>query len=192
MLPPDAGPTLLALARAAIGERWGGDPAPAGDAGWLQQPGATFVTLAVAGALRGCVGTVEPYRPLSADVTANAVAAAFHDGRFPPLRHDEFDILAVEVSLLSALEPLPCRSAAEACARLRPGVDGVVLACGRRRATFLPQVWARVQGPEEFLALLRVKAGLPATHWDEATTLRRYTVTAWHQPAPAAVGATRG
>ena len=112
MLPPDAGPMLLALARAAIGERWGGDPAPASDAGWLQQPGATFVTLAVAGALRGCVGTVEAYRPLSADVTANAVAAAFHDGRFPPLRHDEFDILAVEVSLLSALEPLPCRSAA--------------------------------------------------------------------------------
>lgn len=191
MLPLDVGDTLLALARAAIGLRWGGDPGPSHDAGWLQQPGATFVTLAVAGALRGCVGTVEAYRPLSTDVTANAVAAAFRDGRFPPLRQDEFCAVRIEVSLLSPVEPLTCRSEAEACALLRPGVDGVLLACGARHATFLPQVWARLRDPVEFLGHLRVKAGLPARHWDEATTLSRYTVTSWHEPAPGP-GAPRG
>lgn len=187
MLPPGAGDTLLALARAAIGERWGGAPAPHADAGWLHQPGATFVTLTMHGQLRGCVGTIVAHRSLGRDVAANAVAAAFHDHRFAPLRQDEFEALRIEVSLLSALEPLAFGDEAEALAQLRPGVDGVLLECGRRRGTFLPQMWERLRAPATFLAHLKVKAGLHASYWDDTITLSRYTVTSWHE-APEAGG----
>ena len=182
MLPPEAGSTLWAIARAAIGERWGAAPAPHSDAAWLHRPGAAFVTLTVDRRLRGCVGTIEAYRPLFRDVAGNAVAAAFGDARFRQLRQDEFDALRIEVSLLSVLEPLAFRDEADALAQLRPGIDGVVLGCGRRRSTFLPQVWERLPDPASFLASLKVKAGLHAVYWDDTITLARYTVTSWREP----------
>ena len=40
----------------------------------LQAPGATFVTLERDGALLGCIGTLEPVRPLVADVAHNATS----------------------------------------------------------------------------------------------------------------------
>ena len=52
---------------------------------WLAQAGATFVTLTKDGALRGCIGSLEPARPLGEDVAQNALAAAFRDPRFPAL-----------------------------------------------------------------------------------------------------------
>ncbi len=189
MLPPDAGDILLPLARAAIGERWGQAPAPYSDAGWLHQPGASFVTLKLHGDLRGCIGTIEPHRSLAQDVRANAIAAAFEDTRFGALSPDELDAVRIEVSVLSPLEPLHFESRDEALGLLRPGVDGVLLACGRRRATFLPQMWARFRDPQTFIAHLTIKAGLPAGYWDDTMTLSRYAVTSWHEaPERAPVG----
>ena len=91
--------------------------------------------------MRGCIGSIQAHRPLAQDVAANARAAAFNDPRFPPLTTEELDELRIEVSLLSPLEPFPARSEAEALRGLKPHVDGLVLACGRHQATFLPQVW---------------------------------------------------
>ena len=51
----------------------------------LNQPGASFVTLRIGADLRGCCGSVEASRLLSADVWNNAWASAFSDPRFPPL-----------------------------------------------------------------------------------------------------------
>jgi len=45
--------------------------------------------------------------------------------------------------------------------RLRPGVDGVVLAWRGRRATFLPQVWESLAEPRDFIAALKRKASYP-------------------------------
>ena len=53
-------------------------------------PGAAFVTLTLDGHLRGCIGSLTAHRPLAEDVTANALAAAFDDPRFPPLTAAEF------------------------------------------------------------------------------------------------------
>ena len=125
-LPPNAGDTLLSVARSAIGERLGILPALRSDAGWLLVPGASFVTLRLRGELRGCVGTLDPHRPLGEDVQANAVAAAFRDSRFLPLGRDEFDRVRVEVSVLSPIEPLAFGDEEEALEVLRPGLDGVV------------------------------------------------------------------
>jgi AMMECR1 domain-containing protein len=50
-------------------------------------------------------------------------------------------------------------------AKLRPGIDGVVLSDGLRRATFLPQVWEKLPEPELFLEHLCQKMGAPADLW---------------------------
>lgn len=173
----EKGEVLLGLARSAIADAVGVDPpADPPDEAWLEAPGAAFVTLTLDGDLRGCIGTVTPYRALGTDVRANAVAAALDDPRFPALTARELPRLHVSVSVLSPLEPVPCASEAEAAAALRPGVDGVVLEISGRRATFLPQVWGQLPDPRAFLRALRRKGGLAEDHWDGETRLYRYTV----------------
>ncbi|GAB4166448.1 MAG: hypothetical protein OHK0026_17040 [Rhodocyclaceae bacterium] len=180
----DLGEALLVAARAAIGERFGiAEPAPA-ELPRLREPGASFVTLTEDGELRGCIGSLEAVRPLIEDVRSNAVAAAFRDPRFPPLRREEFDRVRVEVSVLAPAEPMSFRDEADALSQLRPGQDGVILACGHARATFLPQVWESLPGPRDFLAHLKRKAGLPADFWSDGIRLARYRVTKWKEPAP--------
>ena len=169
----------------------------AAHAAWLDAPGASFVTLtsgrAPGGALRGCIGSLEARRPLREDVEANAVAAALHDPRFAPLTARELDDTVVEVSVLSVPAALPAADEAELLARLRPGVDGVVLSACGRRATFLPQVWEQLPDPADFLARLRRKAGLPADYWGRDVVVETYTVTAWQEAAPGVVpDGTRG
>ncbi|MCJ7711815.1 MAG: AmmeMemoRadiSam system protein A [Chloroflexi bacterium] len=182
-LPDDAGSLLLPTARAAIGYELGLKPEfPTERPAWALAPGASFVTLTEAGQLRGCIGSLEAVRPLLDDVGGNAVAAATCDPRFLPLKGDELDGIAIEVSVLSAPVPFPASSLADAYAALRPGVDGVIVEFDPwHRATFLPQVWEDLPDPEEFLAHLWQKAGIPAGRWLEGTTLQTYTVRAWHE-----------
>ena len=185
---PEQGATLLALARDAIARRLGLTGVAHDLPDWLQEPGATFVTLTREGRLRGCIGSLQPWRSLQEDVRANAVAAALQDPRFPPLPGAELVHVRIEVSLLSATSELAFRSEAEARARLRPGVDGVVLEYGRARGTFLPQVWGALPQPRDFLAQLKRKAGLAADFWHEDIRLSRYTVTKWREPEPLHAG----
>lgn len=186
-LPPVAGPVLTAIARAAITRRLreGAAPEPTTDGGtdqpWLDEPGASFVTLTIDGRLRGCIGTITAYRPLSADVAGNAEAAALSDRRFAPITARELPALQIEVSVLSIPEDLDCTDESQACAQLRPGIDGVILQTPGHRATFLPQVWDKLANPHTFLAQLRLKAGLPIDYWANDLRLSRYTVRAYHE-----------
>lgn len=178
------GQALLILARNAITRRFARPVQPLADLSGLPElarPGATFVTLTQAGQLRGCIGSLEAYRPLATDVAENAIAAAFQDLRFSPLSAEELARTDLEVSLLSAAEPMPFSDEADALARLRPGIDGVILTRGQRRATFLPQVWESLPKPQQFIAQLKLKAGLPADYWDERITLARYGVQKWKE-----------
>jgi AmmeMemoRadiSam system protein B/AmmeMemoRadiSam system protein A len=174
------GRTLLTLARSSIRDALGvGDrPAPPA-AAWLDRWGATFVTLRQGELLRGCIGTLEPRRPLRDDVGANARAAAFSDPRFPPLTVAELERTDIEVSLLSPPQSLPFADTRELFARVRPGHDGIVLTAGSRRATFLPQVWDDLPEPEQFFEQLKRKAGLAADHPLEHCTVARYSVRKW-------------
>ncbi len=131
----------------------------------LQEEGASFVTLTQRGELRGCIGSLTAHRALALDVRENAIAAAFADPRFPPVTPEELEELRIEISILSKPEPLTYPDAESLLMQLRPGVDGVVLKRGLQRATFLPQVWEQLPDPEQFLAQLCYKAGLPANAW---------------------------
>jgi AmmeMemoRadiSam system protein A len=169
------GERLLAIARDAI--RAGPDAiVPEWSEPWLRERAATFVTLRIDEALRGCIGSIEAVRMLGDDVHSNARAAAYRDPRFPPVSPSELPSLAVEVSVLSPRSPMGALTEDEALSQLRPGIDGIVLEYEGRRATFLPQVWETLPGPLEFLSHLRMKADLPARFWHPRLQLSRYTV----------------
>ncbi|PKO25173.1 MAG: AmmeMemoRadiSam system protein A [Betaproteobacteria bacterium HGW-Betaproteobacteria-8] len=186
-LPDNLGQVLIPLARDAIAEALGAKTLGAKTLGkpgvaieeslpWLQEPGATFVTLTQSEQLRGCIGSLQAHRPLLQDIKANAYAAAFRDPRFSPLQAHELDETEVEVSLLSAMQPLQFRDEQHAWSQLRAGEDGVVLEFGSYRSTFLPQVWEQLPEVSDFMARLKQKAGLHAAFWHEDVRLYRYTV----------------
>ena len=136
---------------------------------------ASFVTLESDGRLRGCIGSLEATRPLAADIAHNAHGAAFADPRFPPVKEDEVEGLHVKISVLSPAIPMQVESAADLVASLRPGVDGLIIRDGDKRATFLPSVWTGIPEPERFVRALAKKAGLPADHWSDTVRVWRYT-----------------
>jgi uncharacterized protein len=137
-------------------------------------PGATFVTLERDGELVGCIGSLEPRRPLWRDVARNARAAAFADPRFPALMPGDLDRTVIKVSVLSGLDPLPAGHD-DLVDTLRPGIDGVLLEAGGHRGTFLPAVWEKLPAPEQFVDRLVGKAGLPEKSWPEDAQVWRYT-----------------
>jgi AmmeMemoRadiSam system protein A len=160
---------LLKLARQAITEAVSGQKArplelasmpPA-----LQAPGVTFVTLTEGGNLRGCIGALEPYQSLAEDVREHAAAAALHDFRFPPVCQDELGSIQIEISRLTFPTPLEYNSPEDLVAKLRPGVDGVIIRDGMHRATFLPQVWQKLPVAQDFLDHLCQKMGAPPDRW---------------------------
>ena len=162
------GDTLLDVARAAIDYRLAHGRAPeikpGGYPAALRARRASFVTLFLQQELCGCIGRSRASLPLVADVSGNAVAAAFEDRRFDPLTAREAGKLDIEVSVLDEPRPLAFSSEANLLERLRPGVDGVILHAGDCKALFLPDVWAKLPDARDFMAQLRKKAGLPADH----------------------------
>ncbi len=126
----------------------------------FRQPGNVFVTLRIGQTLRGCIGSLHGREPLQECVIANAAKAAFEDPRFPPLSHDEFENITIEISLLT--EPRPIADIAE----FRLGMHGIILEFEKSRAVFLPDV-ATENGwdKESTLEHLSRKAGLAPGHW---------------------------
>jgi AmmeMemoRadiSam system protein B/AmmeMemoRadiSam system protein A len=123
-----------------------------------------FVTLNKRGRLRGCIGYIEAVKPLLDTVTEMARSAAFNDYRFEPVKKDEVDDLAIEISVLS-----PVREAK--ADEIEVGRHGIIISAAGRRGLLLPQVaveygWDR----ETFLDQTCVKAGLPPGYWKEPGT----------------------
>jgi MEMO1 family protein len=177
-----AGRALLGLARSAVeagleGKKEVQIPREP----WLQQAGATFVTLKKDGALRGCIGSLQASRPLGVDVIENAIGAAFRDPRFTALSAGEWKGCEVEVSLLTPPKPLRFADEADLLAQIKPGEDGLILECDGRRATFLPQVWEDLPEVRPFLAQLARKAGLPDGTRLGRCKVWRYRVAKWKE-----------
>jgi AmmeMemoRadiSam system protein A len=154
---------LLGIARGAILAHLGVAPAPALPAsGPLAEPRGAFVTVHVAGELRGCIGTFRPQGSLAATVARMAVAAASDDPRFPPLRPGEIARLDVAISVLAPPRPI------DDPRKVEIGKQGLLVSRGFHRGTLLPKVavehgW----GAEEFLKHTCLKAGLPPRAWEE-------------------------
>ena len=129
---------------------------------YLLHNGATFVTLSKAERLRGCIGSLQAFRPLVDDIVSNAQSAAFSDPRFMALERKELSRLEIEVSLLSEPTGVGYDDVKELKEQIRVGEDGIVLQYGQHRATYLPQVWEQLPRFEEFFSSLCEKANLNA------------------------------
>jgi hypothetical protein len=140
----------------------------------LREWRAAFVTLEKHGQLRGCIGDLEATRPLVVSVADVAFKAALQDRRFQPVTPDELSELHIHASILTPLQRFPVESEAELLAKLRPGVDGLLLRDGAARATFLPQVWESLSDPRDFVTHLKRKAGWPDHYWSPTLQVFRY------------------
>ena len=140
--------------------------------------GGVFVTLKKHGRLRGCMGTLDSSKPLSAAVRHAAHAAALTDPRFPPVALTELPDLSVEVSILS--KPWPMRSADE----LQLGTHGIIVRQGPQRGLFLPQVATEHRlDKDTFLSrCCAEKAGLAPDAWkDPATEVLLFTADIYQE-----------
>jgi len=124
-----------------------------------------FVTLTVKGVLRGCIGDIEPIKPLYQAVIDNAKNAALSDPRFPQVTPAELAAINVEVSVLTPPQKLAVSGADDLLSRLVPGRDGVILTDGVHLSTFLPQVWEQLPDKVQFLEQLSLKARMPKDAW---------------------------
>jgi AmmeMemoRadiSam system protein A len=172
---------LFRVARESIQARLKGEKAvlPQVISPVLSQPSGVFVTLHRQGCLRGCIGYLEAMKPLLAAVQEMAVAAAFSDPRFPPLREDELADLDVEISVLTPMRQI------KNIEEIQVGRDGLYLERGSCRGLLLPQVateygWDRLT----FLKQTCSKACLPQDAWeDPATRIFVFSANILHEPS---------
>jgi AmmeMemoRadiSam system protein A len=158
---------LLALARRTICEQLDlpTEPLATLNSPALETNCGAFVTLKIAGQLRGCIGFIEGIKPLAETVVEMAKAAAFRDPRFPPLKKNEIPSINLEISALSPIRPLADPEFIEV------GRHGLIVEKGGQKGLLLPQVaveynWSRT----EFLENTCGKAGLPPRAWQDPDT----------------------
>ena len=143
----------------------------------LQEKRASFVTIKIAGQLRGCIGQTTPLYPLITSVSENAYSSAFCDPRFTPLTAEEFTTIHLSISILTPACPLHFSSDLELIEQLESGVDGLIIEKGNQRATFLPAVWESLPDAEIFLQQLKFKAGINIdTTPDKAWYYQSFTI----------------
>lgn len=192
-LSPESLDILFGIARQAIRAGFAGNMYWQGDERSyppeLTQPGATFVTLYTRGELHGCIGSIIARLPLCHDVAKNAIAAAFKDPRFPPLKEEELDDTAIEISLLTPLQLLPYRNVDDLVQKIRPNIDGVMVEQGWHRGLLLPQVWEKLPDPYEFLQHVSLKANANMSIYSHPDTeVSVFQVKHYWQPAPNKAG----
>ena len=168
----------------AATQRAGEPPAPTitGLSPALSAWRATFVTLTENERLRGCIGSLEPRRPLIDDAVANTTQAAFSDPRFPPLKESELGGLRLDVSILSHPRPIPAGNESEVADALEPDRDGLILSAGKRCALFLPSVWRHLPEARAFVRHLISKGGFAPNRWPEGLEARRFRVESFGAP----------
>lgn len=137
--------------------------------GTLKEKRGAFVTLTMAGELRGCIGYPLPVKPLDEAVVEMAIAAATQDPRFEPLAANELNNIKIEISVLGLPEPSDPD-------HVEVGRHGIIVSKGRSKGLLLPQVpveqgWDR----ETFLRHGCLKAGLPPDEWKRGAEIEVFT-----------------
>jgi MEMO1 family protein len=155
---------LRQIAEASIERRLMGtkEIAPEGLTATLKEKRGAFVSLHKKGQLRGCIGFIQPTKPLHQTVEEMAAAAAFDDPRFPPLTKNELKDLELEISVLTPLQRV------KDIQEIEVGKHGLYIKKGFHAGLLLPQVatdynWDRMTFLEETCR----KAGLPRNAWKE-------------------------
>jgi AmmeMemoRadiSam system protein A len=180
--PDDLSPAvrswLLKLARTSLVAYVKGEkvPDPVDPPAGVTNNAGCFVTLTKGGQLRGCIGYIEPTKPLYRAVIENAGNAALQDPRFPAVTASELPEIKLEVSVLTVPQPLEYKDPDDLLAKLVPGRDGIILEKGWAHSTFLPQVWDQLPDKVDFLQHLSLKGGMTVDGWKTATVKRYFAV----------------
>ena len=170
---------LLKIARQTLETHLAGEDVPVVEVepGVLTEQRGAFVTLNKQGQLRGCIGYIQPVKPLAQAVQEMAIAAATKDMRFKPVEKEELEDIEIEISVLSRLEKVKKTD------EIKIGRDGLYIVKGRQGGLLLPQVatdnkWDR----KEFLENVCYKAGLPKDAWkDKETILFKYSADVFQE-----------
>ena len=125
------------------------------------------MTLTINDELLGCIGNLEPEKPIYQAVIDNSLAAAFCDPRFSSLTIPELEKVKIEISILGPLKKLQFSTPEQLVNYLKQKKPGLFIKKGFNQATFLPQVWLELPKPEEFLQQLCLKAGLDRDSWKD-------------------------
>lgn len=131
-----------------------------------------FVSLHKKGRLRGCIGTYLPTRDsIAEEIIENAISAATHDPRFPPVQAKELEDLEISVDILS--EPEKVSSLEE----LDPKKYGVIVSSRGQKGLLLPDLEG-VDTVEYQLEIAKQKAGLSDLSFEDLDvyrfTVKRY------------------
>ncbi len=170
---------LLALAREAILAHLTHAPRPHLEGGVASERLGAFVSLHVAGDLRGCIGNLQSDRPLGQVIAGCAVSAASEDPRFAPLRVEELPDVQIEISILGPIERV------QDVGEIEVGRHGLIVADGFYKGLLLPQVasehgWDR----DTFLSHTCLKAGLKRDAWKAGAQIFRFEAQVFsEQPA---------
>ena len=169
MIDPSTRQRLLLLARSALHARVRRDPPPEVPSDLNVDAFGVFVTIYHLGELRGCLGSLDCADRVVESVARLAAAVTHEDPRFAPLSLQELAETTLDLSVLTAPEPVDDHSTIEV------GRHGLIVEQGVRRGLLLPQVapehgWDR----ETFLAHTCLKAGLPRLAWQQGAAVFRF------------------
>jgi len=144
---------------------------PSQPSGILARRTGVFVTLRTDdGNLRGCIGTIEPFRVhVAAEIIYNAICAATRDPRFPPVELGELAGLHYGVDILNPPELVKGPD------ELDPAIYGVIVesADSSKRGLLLPHIRGLETVERQWMAVHQ-KAGLSL---GEPVRVWRFTVS---------------
>ncbi len=119
--------------------------------------------------LRGCIGFTQSKIPLWRSVAEAARLSAFEDPRFPALRRDELDHIAIEISVLTKPQQVKNKKVKhplDIVKQIEVGKDGLMIEYSGFTGLLLPQVAVEYGwDAQRFLEETCVKAGLSPRDW---------------------------
>ena len=169
MIPVADRKRLLVLARHAVIARVRHERPPAVPQDLQMPASGVFVTIHHRGELRGCLGTLDPREPVAEAVIRLGGDVTHRDFRFDPVRAEDLDDIAVDISVLT--QPMRIAGPSD----IVVGRDGLIVEQHGRKGLLLPQV-APEHGfdRESFLAHTCLKAGLEADAWRHGAAIYRF------------------
>lgn len=133
----------------------------------LENQNGVFVSLKKDGELRGCIGTIEPYREnIAQEIIQNAVSSGLHDPRFDPVTEGELKDLVYSVDVLYPPEDITSKK------ELNVSKYGVIVSNGHRKGLLLPNLEG-VNSVEEQIDISLMKAGIDK---EEPYSMKRFEV----------------
>jgi AmmeMemoRadiSam system protein A len=136
----------------------------------LSRNAGAFVTLHENGKLRGCIGYIEPIKPLYKTVIDNARNAATGDPRFAKVTATELPHIDIEISVMSPLRTI------DSVDEIVVGTHGLVIRKDVNQGVFLPQVAVEQKwNLEQYLEGICRKAYLPAGAWKKGAQIQVFT-----------------